>query len=151
MLTWLFLACWSKALDHSIMLTTRRRSSVWNVHGGGPKVIFPLGCCDHNSFSFKFFQLGVLTFNLTALLVKHWQIAGALRAMSQTVTHHAVNDVCPFRKKMRTCVSKVTYFQQTCSSPMESQWPCSKKQGPMSLAFHCAAVITSHCDQSSPM
>jgi hypothetical protein len=128
MLTWLFLACWSKALDHSIMLTTRRRSSVWNVHGGGPKVIFPLGCCDHSSFSFKFFQLGVLTVNLTALLVKHWQIAGALRAMSQTVTHHAVNDVCPLEKKWEHVFPKLHIFNRLAALQWKANGPAARNK-----------------------
>jgi hypothetical protein len=30
----------------------------------------------------------------------------------------------------------ITYFQCTCNSPMKRDYPCSKKQGPTSMAFH---------------
>jgi hypothetical protein len=51
-------------------------------------------------------------------------------AVSQTMTHHTVTSV-PFYENM--------WFQEclTC--------PCSKKQGPMSVAFQWVALITAHC------
>jgi hypothetical protein len=57
--------------------------------------------------------------------------------MSQTVTHHKVTSVL----FMKTSVHRVPnmsnyYFQSTYSSPMESDCPCNKKQGPTTVAFH---------------
>jgi hypothetical protein len=60
------------------------------------------------------------------------------RAVSQTVIKHKMTSVLSSWKyavsEFLTWLS--TYFQLTCSSPMESNCPCSKKQGPMSVAFH---------------
>jgi len=50
------------------------------------------------------FSSGCAHSHLTTLLVKHWPIVGALRDVSQTVTHHTMTSVIFF---MRICVPKV--------------------------------------------
>jgi hypothetical protein len=44
-----------------------------------------------------------------------------------------------------------TYFQHTCSSSMESIWPCNKKQGLMSVAFCSTIMITTYDTKQDPM
>ncbi len=59
--------------------------------------IFPLGC-DHRfvittAFHYFFLATYVPTINLIILLVKHWSNAGAMGAVSQTLTHHKVTSI----------------------------------------------------------
>jgi hypothetical protein len=84
----------------------------------------------------------------SALLVKHWPIAGTVRAGNQTVTHHRVTWVLFFT---RTCVPRVPnmtnyIFSTHLQLSNGSDWPCSKKQSLISVAAViiacCVTVIT---------
>jgi hypothetical protein len=101
--------------------------------------IFPLGCCDHISFSLCFYSSSSHNC-IIIVLVKHWSIA---RAESQTNCDSPYKWHLSWILKIRTCVPRVPNMinyiflsQLLQSSPMESDYPCSKKQGLISLAFH---------------
>lgn len=71
--------------------------------------IFPLGRCDHrfcdHTAAFHFFPpTNCVHTHLTGLPVKHWPMAGALRALSWIVTYPKMTSVLFF---MRTCVPVV--------------------------------------------
>jgi hypothetical protein len=92
--------------------------------------------------------------HLTTLLVGHSTNAGAMRGMSQIMTHHKVTTIL----FLWECVLKVpkhgliAYFHYKCSSSMENTSASSKTQGPVWLTFHCYDQSTlCKCDQSSLM
>jgi hypothetical protein len=104
--------------------------------------IFPFGCCDHR---FSFLQLAVLG-HRTILLVKYWPIAGAV---SQTVNHHAVTNLSLLSWKHvfpKFLAWLITYFQCTCTSPMERTVPAVTRNKALrqwlSIRLLLCAVIT---------
>ncbi len=88
-------------------------------------------------------QLSIMSLQsavLTVMSQLYWLSNANCRTdVIQTVTHHTMTSV-PLKKWERVFQKfltwLITYFQRICSSPMKSDDPCNKKQGPMSMALH---------------
>jgi hypothetical protein len=107
------------------------------------KDIFPLGCsdqtfCDHRNFPLCF-SVNCAHSHLTALPVNYWLVGEVVRVVSQTMTHHNVAFVFLSSEHV---FPEVLTWSTTKKFALVAvlQWkvtvPCSKKQGPMSVAFH---------------
>jgi len=91
---------------------------------------------ESQQLSSMFFPTSCAHIHLAALPVKHWPIAGALRAVSQTMTHHTVRFVHFFK---RTCVPRVPKMINYIFSmhlQLSNGRPLSLQQGPMLVAFY---------------
>jgi hypothetical protein len=107
-------------------------------------IFFLLGCCDHSSTFHYVFSSSYAHNHLTASsidqLQKLWEPWVKLWLIIQWYLSFFHKNIA-FPEFLTWLFA---YFQPTCRSPMESDCPYNKKQGLVSVAFHEAAVITTH-------
>lgn len=121
---------WSRRW-HNLLAWTLICVSSWLLWSQWLSVVFFPRSCTHN--------------HLTTLWVKHWPIAGALRSVSQIVTHHISTLVLFSQEHVLSdfLTWLITYFRSTCSSPRESGYPVHGARNKALCPWLCIRLLWS--------